>query len=181
MSLDLNSNSIVACIVEGKAETAVIELLLKNDLLLFKEDNLLSGELIKERKAEKFAEKYLGKRFDSKVIVLRILDSRSENFNLKKIYQSKCIVYNVITAPEIEILIIINEHQYERFKKTKNMKASSFCSQVLNIGYKKTKEYWESYFSDINDLVAAIKEYDRLSKKSNSKKWNININELLVS
>ena len=55
ISLDLNSNSIVACIVEGKAETAVIELLLKNDLLLFKEDNLLSGELIKERKAEKFA------------------------------------------------------------------------------------------------------------------------------
>ena len=124
---------------------------------------------------------FLGKRFDSKVIVLRILDSRSENFNLKKIYQSKCIVYNVITAPEIEILIIINEHQYERFKKTKNMKASSFCSQVLNIGYKKTKEYWESYFSDINDLVAAIKEYDRLSKKSNSKKGNININDLLVS
>ena len=34
MSLDLNFNSIVACIVEGKAETAVIELLLKNDLLL---------------------------------------------------------------------------------------------------------------------------------------------------
>ena len=153
MSLDLGQNPIVACIVEGKAEAAVIELLLKNNLLIFTEDDLLSGELIKERNADKFSEKYLGKRFDSKVNVLRIHDSDKENFNLKKEYKPKCTVYNIITYSEIEMLIILNEHKYEQFKKQKNIKPSDFCSQFLDIGYVKSKSYWENYFSDINNLL----------------------------
>ena len=180
MFLDLGPNPIVACIVEGKAEAAVIELLLKNNLLIFTEDDLLSGELIKERNADKFSEKYLGKRFDSKVSVIRILDSDKERFNLKKEYRHKCNVYNIITRTEIEMLIILNERKYEQFKKLKNIKPSDFCSQCLDIGYVKSKSYWEDYFSDVNKLIYAIKEYDKIAKKSDKTKDLLNLNDLLL-
>lgn len=54
-----------------------------------------------------------------KFFILRILDSDKEKFNLKKEYKPNCAIYNIITAPEIEMLIIINEHKYEQFKKQK--------------------------------------------------------------
>jgi len=44
-----------------------------------------------------------------KISVIRILDSRRENFKLSKAYEHKVDVINVITAPEIEMLIIFNE------------------------------------------------------------------------
>ena len=51
-------------------------------------------------------EKYLRKGFLEKISVIRILDSRRENFKLSKAYEQKVDVINVITAPEIEMLII---------------------------------------------------------------------------
>ena len=64
--------------------------------------------MIRCRDGQTFESRYLRKGFNDKVSVIRILDSRRENFRLGKAYQGKVDVINVITAPEIEMLIILN-------------------------------------------------------------------------
>lgn len=96
----------VACICEGSAEKAIINLLLDSDLCIFKKDNLIEQELLSCRSAKAFEERYLRKTFDDKITVIRVLDSRKEIFKLSKAYKEKIDVINIITAPEIEVLII---------------------------------------------------------------------------
>jgi len=69
------SNYIVACICEGSAEQAIMELLLDANKLIFDSEQLLNEEIIRTRSAKKFEQRYLRKGFDRKIIVLRILDS----------------------------------------------------------------------------------------------------------
>ncbi|MCI6165881.1 MAG: hypothetical protein MR675_11955 [Lachnospira sp.] len=98
-----------ACICEGSAETAIIDILLDNNMLIFKRNEILDEKVIRCRSARRFEERYLRKYFDDKITVFRILDSRNENFKLSKAYEHKINIVNVITAPEIEILIILSE------------------------------------------------------------------------
>lgn len=100
----------VACICEGAAEQAVIEMLLDEDKLIFTYDDLLEGEVIRCRSAESFEKQYLRKGFDGKITVLRILDSRSENFKLSKAYLHKIIP----TA----IRCFLESEDYESFLRT---------------------------------------------------------------
>ena len=62
-----------------------------------------------------FEERFLRKGFKDQISVIRILDSRREEFRLSKAYEQKVDVINVITAPEIEMLIIHSEGAYLRF------------------------------------------------------------------
>ena len=52
---------------------------------------------------------------EDKISVIRILDSRRENFKISKAYEYMVDVINVITAPEIEMLIIFNEQKYSKY------------------------------------------------------------------
>lgn len=116
----------IACICEGSAERAIIDLLLENNRLIFKREDLLEEEVLKCRKGKEFEERYLRKGFLNKITVYRILDSRRERFNLSNAYKEKVDVINVITAPEIEMLIILNEGKYSEFKKF-GKKPSDYC------------------------------------------------------
>ena len=98
-----------ACICEGSAETAIIDILLDGNLLIFSRKEMLDENVLRCRNAKHFEERYLRQSFDGKISVIRILDSRKENFRLSKAYEHKVDVINVVTAPEIEMLIIINE------------------------------------------------------------------------
>ena len=108
----------VACICEGAAEKAIMEILLDADKLIFKRDDLLEGELLRCRSGKNFEEQHLRKGFTERITVLRILDSRREQFRLSKAYEHKIEVINVITAPEIEMLVIFKEGKYEDYKKS---------------------------------------------------------------
>ena len=88
----------VACIAEGAAETAIINILLDNHMLIFERDKLLDGSVLRCRSASAFESRYLRKGFEGKITVFRILDSRREQFSLSKAYQDKVDVINVITA-----------------------------------------------------------------------------------
>ena len=92
-----------------------MDILLDNDLLIFTREEMLEEEVIRCRDGKRFEEKYLRKGFLEKISVIRILDSRRENFKLSKAYEHKVDVINVITAPEIEMLIIFNEDKYKEF------------------------------------------------------------------
>jgi hypothetical protein len=152
----------VACLCEGSAEIAIMNLLIDADRLVFSRDDLLDGEVLRIRKAKKFETTYLRKGFAEKITVLRILDSRREQFKLSKAYQHKIEVINVITAPEIEMLVIFKEGKYKEYKKSK-LKPSEFC--IMNLKYPdvKSTKFVEDYFADIDSLVHAIREYRRVS------------------
>ena len=78
-----------ACICEGSAENAIMDILLDYNLLIFNREEMIEEEVIRCREAKKFEEKYLRKGFKDKISVIRILDSRGENFKLSKAYAGK--------------------------------------------------------------------------------------------
>ena len=153
---------LVACICEGGAERTIIKILLDNDLLKFSNEQLLDGEILgkRDRSAKNFEKNHLKKSFDEKITVVRILDSFGEKFELSKLYKDKVGVINVITAPEIEIFVIINENKYKEYQKVKSsMKPSEFCKKELNISNVKSPQFIETYFSDKEVLVNTLKKY----------------------
>ena len=107
-----------ACICEGTAEQVIMDLLLDNNKLIFSRNELLEHEVLRCRTGKNFEEQYLRKGFTEQITVFRILDSRRENFKLSKAYQNKVKIINVITAPEIEMLVILNEGKYADYKKS---------------------------------------------------------------
>lgn len=131
--------------------------------------------MLRCRAAQNFEQQYLGKSFKKKITVIRILDSKKENFNLSKAYQSKIKVINIVTAPEIEMLIIFHENRQEEFWKSK-LKPSDFCLQRLRFSKVKEYKFVKDYFSDPTELVKAIREYQR---KSNIPKGQIGLSDLL--
>ncbi len=153
----------VACICEGGAEKTIIELLLDSNSLIFSYDDLLEGEILRCRKARDFETQYLRKYFNEKVTVLRILDSRRERFALSKAYAHKVDVINVVTAPEIEMLVILSENKYKEFKGS-NLKPSEYCKSFLGYSNVKRPVFIETYFKDFDKLITAIKRYKKVSK-----------------
>ena len=155
----------IACICEGAAERVIMNLLLDNDKLKFTREDLLEEDLLRCRNAKTFEEQYLRKGFSEQITVLRILDSRRENFKLSKAYMHKIKVINVITAPEIEMLIILKEKRYKEYLKYKkaNMKPSEFCKSILKYSDVKSTDFVEDYFSDVEVLIESIKEYKRVA------------------
>lgn len=89
-----------------------------NHLLIFSREEMLDENVIRCRNAKRFEERYLRKGFDGQISVIRILDSRREDFRLSKAYRHKVDVINVVTAPEIEMLIIHSEGAYVKFKRS---------------------------------------------------------------
>ena len=173
----MNKKKLVACICEGSAERAIVNKLLDEDKLIFNRDNMLDNKVLKCRKAKDFEDRYLGKSFSEPISVYRVLDSRRERFAIGKLYKHKVKVVNVVTAPEIEILIIINEGKFQDYQKHKSyMMPSDYCKQVL--GFKNVKNYSfvTNYFEDSNILLSAIKKYRR---KSKVKKGELCLNDII--
>jgi hypothetical protein len=122
-----------ACICEGSAEAAILDILVDHDLLIFSRSEMLDESVIRCRNAKRFEERYLRKGFDDQISVIRILDSRREEFRLSKAYQHKIDVVNVVTAPEIEMLIIHNEGAYVQFKKSGDQPQTSAVPSSHNL------------------------------------------------
>ena len=152
-----------ACICEGAAENAIIDILLDHNLLIFNREEMVEEEVIRCREGRKFEEKYLRKGFKDKISVIRVLDSRRENFKLSKAYVGKVDVINVVTAPEIEMLIIFSEDKYKEFKKS-GKKPSDFCKENLRMTEVKSYDFVRNYFRDPEVLVDAIKKHHAMSK-----------------
>ena len=155
---------IVACICEGGAETAIIDMLVDDDRLIFTREKMLNEEVIRCRNGKEFEQRYLRKGFESKITILRVLDSHSEGFRLSVAYEHKVDVIKVVTSPEIEMLLILAEGKYEEYmKKSSVMSPSKFCKQILKLkGNIKSQAYIKDYFSDIDMLINTIREYKRV-------------------
>lgn len=150
--MELKLSKYKACICEGSAENAIIDILVDEHLLIFERKEMLDGEVIRIRDAKKFESRYLRKGFDDKISIIRILDSRREQFSLSKAYQHKVDVINVITAPEIEMLIILAEDKYKDFKKS-GKKPSDFCKQDLGMKNVKSYDYVREYLQAYQTFI----------------------------
>ncbi|NDO49875.1 hypothetical protein FMM75_10940 [Lachnospiraceae bacterium MD335] len=158
----------IACICEGGAERAIMDLLLDSRKLIFDRTDLIEEEVLRCRSGKEFEERYLRKGFSEKITIYWIHDSRSEKFKLSKAYEHKVDVKNVITAPEIEKLIICNEGKYTDFekkaRKNPKLKPSSYCKSELNHKNVKNYDFVKEYFADMQVLLDALHEYRRISK-----------------
>lgn len=153
----------IACICKGAAEEAIIDILLDNDKLIFSRKDMIEEDPIRCRGAKNFEREYLNKSFSKKIRIYRILDSKREKFKLSDAYKDKVEVINVITSPEIEMLVIISENKYNEYKKSKE-KPSIYCVKNLKFKNVKSEKFITHYFSDVTKLISAIKEYRRVSK-----------------
>ncbi len=150
-----------------------MELLLENDQLKFNKDALLEKEIIRSRSAKNFDVKYLNRRFKKNITIIRILDSKNENFKLNAIYKKKIEIIDIITAPEIEMLIIHAEGKFDNYNKLKSkVKPSEYCKKYLKFKNVKTYDFVIKYFKDVNKLVEAIKMHK--SKTVSKKSYNLN-------
>lgn len=158
----------IACICEGGAESAIIDLLLDSHKLIFEREDLLEERVLSCRSGKEFQERYLRKGFTEKITVYRILDSRRENFKISKAYEPKVDVRNVITAPEVEMLIICNENKYEEYwnekRKNPDLKPSEYCKAYLKYKNVKCYDFVSRYFSDTEVLINTLHKYREISK-----------------
>ena len=167
MKVNIPESSLIACICEGGAETAIMDILLDNDLLIFSRDQMIDESVIPRVSVKEFERRYLRTAYEQKIIILRMIDSRSEGFNLSKAYRCQVEVINVITAPEIEILIIASKKIYDQYCRSGIKKPSDYCKNVLGIKNVKSPEFVKEYFSDPRFLIDSIKEYHRVHKQKN--------------
>ncbi len=169
----------IACICEGGAERAILDLLLDNHKLIFEREELIEEDVLRCRSGKEFEKRYLRKGFSEKITIYCILDSRSERFSLSKAYEDKVDVKNVITAPEIEKLIICNEKKYKDYeravRKNPKLKPSIYCKAILKYNNVKSYNFVLEYFSDIKVLINVLHEYQRISKVRNNEMtiWNL--------
>ncbi len=105
--------------------------------------------------------------YDQRILVLRVIDSRGEEFNLSKAYRCQVDLVNVITAPEIEMLIIASQKKYDEFCRSGIKKPSEYCKSELKLKSVKSPVFIRDYFSDPNFLISSIKEYHRVHKQKN--------------
>lgn len=161
-----------AIICEGSAEEAIIEILLENQCLFIENDEyLIDNGPIRTRSARKFCDTYMGKDYGSKIDLFRIIDSKNEKFNYgsaryRKIFEEKIEVINVITPPEIELLIIVSEEKYEDYNRSGSHKPSDYCKQKLKLSDVKSYDFVKEYFSDVSKLLDAIKKVHSIKKST---------------
>ena len=148
---------IISC--EGTAEQVIIKKLVAADALIFPAADIV--EVTRKRRALDIQADFLGFDYDWPVCIVRVLDSRKERFKLGNLYSGRFPVASVVTHPEIEVLSIIRERSWERWRKTKK-KPSDFCKQNLSMAEIKSETFLERYW-DAASIKAAALEYRRLS------------------
>lgn len=149
---------VISC--EGTAEKVAVDILLEADALVFPKADVV--DVTRLRKASDIQDKYLNLDYDWPLCVVRVLDSRKERFKLGNLYAGRFPVVSYVTYPEIEVLAIIREGAWRRWRGGR-MKPSDFCKQELGMREVKREGFLRGYW-DADSLTAAARVYRRLSK-----------------
>lgn len=149
---------IISC--EGAAEEVIVKKLLDASRLIFSETKIIS--ITRKRKASDIQDEFLGFEYDWPVCIIRVHDSRKEQFRLGNLYASRFPVWSFVTHPEMEILVILHEKQWDRWRKSKK-KPSDFCKQDLGMKGIKSVSFLNNYW-DADSIAKVALEYRRVSK-----------------
>ena len=168
--IELPDYAMPACMAEGGAETAILDILLDNDLLVFSREALYQKKILPRVGGREFADRYLRYGLSKPLFLFRVIDSKAEKFRLPTAYQKKVTDYRILTRPEIEMLIIISEGKYTEYERYRNSRKSEnrpsdFCVEKLRLKDVKKPKFVNDYFADPEKLVSAIREYRRVHKQ----------------
>lgn len=156
---------------EGTNELAIINILLKNNMLCFGEDDLLgltpyhARQIAKSGQVKAELNQYMGH-----VEILRIGDKQSDVLKIPKEYKDMIVsVKKYCTKPELEILLIIAEAKYSDYLKVKTtISPKDYAKSNIKyngIRYDNSTKFFEDYFgSRPQELYKAIKEYYQKNK-----------------
>ena len=170
---------------EGPNELGIIRLLVKNDKLIFGEDDLIGLEpyharqIVSNGQVRTQLNMYPG----NDVLIMRIGDVQNEVLKIPEDYREKIIkVEKYCTKPELEMLLIISEGLVMEFEKQKSsVSPKDFAKKHIRCGKRKydnsTQFYLDYYGTDPDALVDAIKEYKRI--KGAHKKDELYLADLL--
>lgn len=149
-------------ICEGTCEEVIINKLREGCRFVVPEKRIVA--VVRRTSVDVFTERWLNLDYDWPVTILRIADSRSEQFKLKALYSDRFLVKSYYTRPEIEMLTIIREGKYKEYSKVKShMKPNVYCKQQLGMRDIKRKSFLDKYWKSDGALLDAIEEYRRLS------------------
>jgi hypothetical protein len=153
------ASSLILFSCEGKAEHIILSKLRQEKRLLCPNESIVDLTLL--RGATSIAHGYLGLDYDQQLILVRVLDSRSERFELNRLYRERFPVFSIYTHPEIEMLAIIKEGQLAEYDKVKSrVKPSQFCKETLGMKRIKDSAFLDTYWN-ADELSEAIREYRR--------------------
>ena len=195
--VNITSDTLVAIIVEGATEKAIIELLLENDCLKFSYSQVINYDQIDGLDSPyrgsnrfygnpaTFSNHYWTQDYEENKIIIFIIEDRFRiPYKIVQPYLDKLQdrgIYHVITKSEIEMIEIYFRKLEGQFEKVKSQdKPSVFLAAQL----KKKPNYVKSYDrikKDLNpcvDLVNAIRKY---KSKSDTTKWNNKNNEIFLA
>jgi len=169
---------------EGPNELEIMRILIKNDKLIFGEDDLIGLTPYHARQlsnAQVRTELNIYPGHD--ILVMRVGDVQNEVFRIPDDYKEKIFeVKKYCTKPELEILLIISEGLMSEFDKVKSkVSPKEFAKNHIKCGRRKydnsTQFYTDYYGSNPDKLVKAIKEYKRI--KGAHKKNELYLADLL--
>ena len=166
---DLLQGKYIVCSCEGHAEQAVVDLLLDSRRLCFRREDLIGGECTQIRKGAHLAREFLNMETEKDIAIVRVLDRPKEKLVLPKIYEMRGDIqtFNIVTQPEIEILHIIDEGLFEKFRHQRDLKKpSAYCkrhiAQTKQKQIKSREFICRRYEGNLDRLAAAIRRYRAL-------------------
>ena len=156
---------------EGTNEEELLELLLDNNKLIFKRDDLIGLKPYNIRNLKNPFIKSELKRYNKPVLIYRIGDTQTDKLSIPRDLEyivKRENIFKYCTKPELEILLIINENMYSEFLKSKKS-PKSFAKENIVFQrnyYDQSNEFLNNYYGGkrINLLVNNIKEYKRIKK-----------------
>ena len=87
--IELPEHVIPACMAEGGAETAILDILLDHGLLIFSREDIYQNKVLPRVGGREFADRYLRYGLSKPLFLFRVIDSKAENFRLPS-RKSKC-------------------------------------------------------------------------------------------
>lgn len=152
------SECYVLFICEGTAEKVVLNKLLDAGVLNIPQERII--DITRVRSAKKIELNYFNVDYELPVKIVRLLDSLNEKFKSSKLYEGRYSVIDIHTRPEIEMLLILKEGEYEAWKKS-NKKPSDYCTENLKMGDIKSTPFLEEYW-DVRSIMQVAQLYKEI-------------------
>lgn len=172
----LSEYSYMYIVCEGTNEEEVINWILENDSFVIDsfKVNMDHARARSKKSSEAMVLEITQYDYDGKVAVLYVHDSEKEKWHgfLNRTCHNELLnchidVIDIITAPEIEVLLIYsNIDSFKKWSKGSKEKPSVFCKQYFKCNDIKTKGKFLELFPSFESFVSACKKYKSCNRKN---------------
>lgn len=151
---------------EGTDEKAFLEVLLEKGMLKYARSELFYEKIFHARQINGALEALVsGLPPEGKVLVYRVGDKLSDRLRIPSSLSSRIKeVVDISTTPEFEVLLILEEGEYQNYLKEKSKKKPSEYYKELHPDYRKGSEWVKGYFEELDqkEIKELLERYQRL-------------------